>query len=186
MKEPVFLTDDELKHYADEHIGYELTMLSWCTGLLIAIGEMRSKGYIPLATHNAVLNSYSMHSRNLIDFLYLREMKRDRDTDIVVQDYIEENALFDRLIPITKRLCDAKKKADKQVAHLTRDRMDYIDETKSWDVAGIVADIYNAFRSIRDLFPEKRTTVEFRSRFSDEGFLVPRIDAEALDRKSVV
>jgi hypothetical protein len=175
MKPPESLSNEELAEYADHHITYELEMLRWTTAVMGSLAPAREEGQLAWACNNAFLNSFSMHARNLIDFLYLRSFGRDRPTDIIIQDYIDEGALAHHLPPITPLLRQAKRKADKQAAHLTLDRLSYEKSGKEWSFVQIVADIMGAFRAIAPLFPETRTTESFRQLISQPHFLIPAV-----------
>lgn len=80
MKPPISLNDDQLKEYSNHHLKYELDMLIWTTGILSTLGAVKKQSPIPMTLNNAIINSYSMHARNLIDFLYLRSLGGDRKT----------------------------------------------------------------------------------------------------------
>ena len=151
MKPPVNLSDEELSEYADAHLAYELDMLRWSGSILYAYNIAALRGFSlesplsqPIA--NALLESFAIHSRNLVDFLYLRNhYKKDRASDIVVEDYLDDRALQRTLPPISELLRDAKKKADKQVAHLACERLRYGVMDKSWMYAEITRELYTAF-----------------------------------------
>ena len=154
MKSPINLSDQELGEYADEHLAYELDMLRWSGSILHAynVAELRGRplnSALSQPMANALLESFAIHTRNLIDFLYLRNhYGRDRQSDIVIEDYLDGPALASALPPITELLENAKKKADKQVAHLASERLRYGVMDKSWFYTEIFRDIYSAFRSV--------------------------------------
>jgi hypothetical protein len=175
MKPPKSLSDEELMDYADHHIIYELEMLRWTTAVMGSLAPVREEGQLAWACNNALLNSFSIHARNLIDFLYLRSLGGDRPTDIIVQDYIDEETLTHHLPPITSLLRQAKRKADKQAVHLTLDRVAYEKSGKEWSFVQIVADIMGAFRAIAPVFPETRTSESFRQLISQPRFLIPDV-----------
>ena len=72
--------------------------------------------------------------RNLIDFLYSRSKRKDKPTDIVIEDYADEATIAQHLLPITPLLDSAIIKAHKQVAHITKERVDFEREGKEWRV----------------------------------------------------
>jgi hypothetical protein len=161
MKLPNSLSDQELLTYADEHIDYEINMLVRTVAIMGSLVAVVEKGDIAKTCNNAFLSSFSMHARNLIDFLYLRSLRKDRPTDIIVQDYIDEISLVNHLPPITPLLEQTKTKADKQVAHLTFDRIAYEKSGKGWNFVQIATDIMKAFRAIAPVFPEARVSDSF-------------------------
>lgn len=175
MKAPQSLSDKELADYVDHYVAYEIEMLRWTTAVMGSLAPVRNEGKLAWACNNALLTSFSMHARNLIDYLYLRSLGRDRPTDIVVQDYIEEATLAQHLPAMTSLLKQAKRKSDKQAAHLTRDRVSYEKSGKEWSFIGIVADIMGAFRAIAPVFPKARSTESFRQLISQPSFLIPQV-----------
>jgi len=70
MKPPNSLSDIQLLQYADEHLQYEIDMLIWSAGILAFLAKHTGEGYLPWAINNGLLNSYALHARNLINFLY--------------------------------------------------------------------------------------------------------------------
>lgn len=183
MKAPYSIADKELKDYSDQHLKYELDMLIWCTGLLLPLIDVKGNGYIPWAVNNAVMNSYSIHARNLIDFLYLRSLGKDRKTDIIVEDFIEPSKLAENLPPISPLLEETKRKADKQVAHLTTDRIQFEEKGKEWKFVEIAFKILNTFNKISTLFPPERTGDTFFSLISNKQLIVPLVKAEVVQNK---
>ncbi len=162
MKAPHQLSDIELSEYADEHIAYELDMLRWSGSLLYAynIASLRGsplEGPLAQPVANALVESFAVHTRNLIDFLYLRNhYGKDRSTDIVVEDYVDGDTLSMNLPRITQLLQNAKKKADKQVAHLASERLRYGPLDKSWFYTQILSDITIALAGVVPYIPLSR------------------------------
>ena len=175
MKPPISLGDDQLTDYSNHHLKYELDMLIWTTGIMRTLGAECKKNPITWSLNNSLLNSYSMHARNLIDFLYLRSFGRDRDTDIIVQDFIDQDLLKGKLPAISPILKEAKIKADKQVAHLTTNRVEYEKKGKEWKFVEIAIEIYNRFSAISALFPSNKTGKDFLELISNDILIVPYI-----------
>jgi len=178
VKPPHVLTDAELLDYADQHIDYELQMLIWTAGLLRALGPIKADGLIAWCANNSVMNSFAMHARNLVDFLYSRSLGSDHPTDIVLQDYVSHLGPQSPLPPITVLLKSVKTKADKQVAHLTLDRIRYEKVGKGWDTVEIARTIAGAFKAVAPLFPETRSSQAFRDLISFPKLRIPLIDAQ--------
>ena len=179
----IALSDEELKDYSDHHLKYELDMLIWCTGFLSPLADVKNAGHIPWAANNAVMNSYSMHARNLIDFLYLRSLGKDRNTDVIVEDFIEPSKLAEGLPPMPPLLAEAKRKADKQVAHLTTDRIQFEEAGKEWRFIEIALDIARTFNAISGLFPPERTGDAFLTLIYDDRLIVPFIRAKVVQNE---
>jgi len=181
MKPPNSLSDQELRAYADEHLQYEFDMLIWSAGILAPLAAHHDHGYLPWSLNNAVLNTFSVHARNLISFLYSRSQRKDRPTDILIEDYIDEEILEEHLPPITPLLEEAITKANKQVAHMTLERVDYEKEGKAWKFIDVANDIVAAFQSIAPHFPDPRISTELRDKLSRSGLIIPAVKADALD-----
>jgi len=183
MKPPHTLSDAHLLEYADTHVTYELNMLVWTSGLLSALFPFKTNGYLPWTVNNATVNSYSMHARNLIDFLYSRSLGKDYSTDIILQDYIGQ-AASSKFPPIPPLLEAAKTKADKQVAHLTRERIDYEKAGKEWHFVDIALAIAGAFKAVAPFFPPARSSQAFRDLISFPKLRIPLIDARVIYSES--
>lgn len=188
MKPPITLTDQQLRDYANEHLVYEIRMLFWTTAILQSFLGLKLSDSIDGALHNAILNSFSIHSRNLIDFLYSRIVyNADRQTDIVVEDYVEREELSQDLPQITDLLKDARIRASKQVAHITSDRLDYDIEENGWAFKEIYTDIMRALLRISHLFPERKTGDLFISEISKKVIELPHINVmQLLENGTVV
>jgi hypothetical protein len=171
MKSPVTLTEAELAAFSS-HITYELEMLFACADVLTACFLYERAGQdlpngLPQATVNAYLNSFVIHTRNLIDFLYLRnyfepnKLGHELKTQVVVEDYVPWSKLKKALPPITDLLKDAKKRINTQAAHLSTDRLKFTGPDKEWKFNAIAIEIGEAFFSIRSLFPPQRVAQAF-------------------------
>jgi hypothetical protein len=121
-------TREELIEMA-EHIHYEIWMLNHTCYIL-------SSGYfLASAAHNTILESFAIHVRNLIDFLYEKKANVKGDA-IVAEHYFPNPQEWIEIRPIkSNMLKNAKKLAEKQVAHLTYTRKNkepwaYIEITK--------------------------------------------------------
>jgi hypothetical protein len=161
MKHPLHFSDDELSLYADRHIAYEVDMLRWAASILHPLTAYpfvaeEPRGAVAEALGNVALESFAMHTRNLIDFLYLRSHYRnDRPSDVILEDYLAPDALSDALPAITPLLADAKTKADKQIAHLASDRLHYGPFDRSWMYTLIFADLIAGSRRRASMPPSK-------------------------------
>ena len=89
---------------------------------------------------NLLLESLPAHIRILINFFY---GEKKYCNDLVAQDFLPNNINWIKeRPPQTKLLDDAKNKADKQLAHLSRWRVKIEkDNKKGWDWQGISGDI---------------------------------------------
>lgn len=134
---------DRLRRFADEHLLYEPGMLHDLTVKL-----MNRHHRDDPVVENALLESFGIHSRNLIDFLWLgRPMK---DTDAIASDYV-----IDWKAPaMSERLSGVKDRVGKEMVHLSYKRLDV--EHKGWQVLGIGPEITSAFGAFAMAVPTDR------------------------------
>jgi hypothetical protein len=125
-------TADRLRRFADEHLLYEPGMLHSLTVKL-----MNRHHQDDPVVENALLESFGIHSRNLIDFLWHgRPMK---DTDAIASDYLADW----RAPEMSERLSRVKNRVGKEMVHLSYNRLDV--EEKGWQILGIGPEITTAF-----------------------------------------
>jgi hypothetical protein len=116
-------TTEELKEVSN-HLNYEFIMLnSLANGLASGIG-----GQGPL--QNALLESFAIHVRALIDFLYSKQPKNDA---VIAEDYFNHPEEWVRLRPDSSDILEkARKRAHKEIVHLTYERLKVTPEMKPW------------------------------------------------------
>jgi|GEM_PF-4159624 len=138
---------NELKKAA-EHLAYEMWMLDYCYKQLTEIDA--NKGEANKALHDVFLDAFVIHSENLFHFYYYGE----KDTDIVVQHFLSCDSLTDfRKKRVKKKeideIADITAKRNKQVAHLTWERVDkYKGEEKCWSYK----EIYLVLKKNQEIF----------------------------------
>ena len=124
------------------HLWYEFTMF-------LALTQELSKGYPPGTKNNALIESFALHVRNLIDFLYIENPSSD---DVYAGDYFPYKEDWVKIRPqITTFLKKVKKRTNKEVSHLTYSRLKVGQEEKKWDFVTILQEMGGAF----DVFVEK-------------------------------
>ncbi len=118
---------------ASEQLYYEFWMLtSVAQGLA---SGMAVRGWL----QNALLESFIIHVRALLDFFYTNDPKSD---DIVALDYFSDKELWKTLRPtLSRTLRIAKKRAGKEVAHLTYARLKTSPENKTWAFMDITTEV---------------------------------------------
>ncbi|MFZ1240171.1 MAG: hypothetical protein WAV74_12730 [Anaerolineae bacterium] len=125
---------------ASQHLLYEFWMLnSLGRGMASAV-----LGQGPL--NNAVLESFAIHARVMLGFLY--EGKRYPD-DVVAGDYFDDPNDWVKVRPsIPEALIPVQKRANKEVAHLSYKRLGIADEARLWrfiDIAAAIGSIMAVF-----------------------------------------
>ena len=141
-------TDQQLLDYSQEHLRYELHMFRW-----VAEHLPEEKGFLL----SALLESFAIHLRNLIEFFYT-EPNNARNDDLVAADFFDSPSAWNPgAVPTS--LNDARERANKEISHITYKRKDAIDPTKPWPVATLlkevqsIAEKFAAGASIKKLHP---------------------------------
>lgn len=118
---------------ASEHIYYEAWMFYETAS--------RAINSIVVEEVNINLESFSIHARNLFNFLYPMTSRPKRD-DIWVTDYIKMTRSYNSSKTNKRELKFILNKTAKQVGHLTYRRNKYNSENKGWPVYDIVIKIH--------------------------------------------
>jgi hypothetical protein len=129
------LSDPDLIAYSREHVRYEISMLVDCGHLLSRSFQSESETVVTVL-HNAVLESFAIHLRNIVDFLY--PGKNVKLTDVLADHFFPQGkrpAAFQSLPP---ELQAARERAHKQVNHLTTGRLIAGDPGKVWITSRLV------------------------------------------------
>jgi hypothetical protein len=130
-------TLEELRD-ASHHLHYEINMLrSLAQGLASGIA---GQGTIA----NALLESFVIHLRCVLDFLY--PPADQRPDDVVAQDYFDD--WENRRPPMPAKLSKVRGRAGKEVAHLTYARLDVTAEAKRWPFV----ELFNEAYEVLDVF----------------------------------
>ena len=118
------MRNSETLRKASDHLYYEIWMFhSLVAGLASGVA-----GEGPIC--NAMVESFAIHTRNLADFFY---PKRTRPDDVVAAHYFDSSDTWEKLCPpASEVLSAARKKADKEIAHLTYTRQKVTPEKKPW------------------------------------------------------
>jgi hypothetical protein len=128
------LSDDELLSYSREHVLYEIRMLVQSAELLKRRVDTPSGPMLP-PFWNAALESFAIHLRNLVDFFYPTAIKL---TDVVADDFFPNRTRPARFPRIPPSLVLARKRAHKQVSHLTTERFSGAHPNRSWNVSALL------------------------------------------------
>ena len=125
-------TAEELQE-ASKHLYYEVTMLvNLANGIASGVA-----GQGPIG--NALLESFITHVRNSIDFLYADNPKPD---DTIAEDFFDAPEQWKRHRPaLSSTLLQAKRRAGKELAHLTYARLAVTPETKPWPFMQIAREV---------------------------------------------
>src|SRR5580692_6524589 len=123
-------TDQQLLDYSEEHLLYELHMFWW-----VAKNLPPDKGF----QLSALLESFAIHLRNLIDFFFTLPSEARKD-DLVAADFFDSPSAWNPGT-IPKLLTDAHERANKEISHITYKRKGETDPTKPWPVGELFKEI---------------------------------------------
>lgn len=131
---------DDLKR-AWVEVQYEYSMLEQ-TATLLHAGNLDDT-----TVQNAVLESFLLHARALIDFFY---PTRPRPDDIIAADFFSSADEWESLrAPPDPELEETRTRAHKRLAHLSFERLNATPETREWDVAAIFGKLEAAYEAFK-------------------------------------
>ncbi|MFA5830212.1 MAG: hypothetical protein WC878_00100 [Candidatus Paceibacterota bacterium] len=122
------LSKEQLLDCLNEHLPYEEMMLLETSKIPFDINQ---------TYNNMIIESFAIHLRNFITFFYPKE-KRYK-TDICAENFFSNPKDWEKIRPtISQTLIDAKERADKQVGHITAERISGImSPKKGWERANL-------------------------------------------------
>lgn len=143
---------------ASKHLKYEIDMFIHTARL---IESKRISGGIG----DAVLESWVLHLRNLIDFFYT-EKKQD---DIVIADFMEGDEWKGHFPEYTSELRRAKSRANKEMAHLSLSRVGIQTEDRQWAVGALTNALLDRAKAFVESVDEKKVVDDLGEFLEDEG-----------------
>jgi len=156
-------TIEELRAASDV-LEYEIRMLN---DVADAIHNF-PKGIIHSALHDALIESFVVHTRILIELFYPPEtirypteknFKIANDT-IIAADFFLNESQWKMGIPVW--LKEIREKANKLLAHLTYSRMFKYENDKGWDYLKIKGHLNEIFAKFRKEVPQDRIGEKLR------------------------
>lgn len=128
----------EILRESSRHLFYEFTMLIGSSSQALILASSLQPGNV---IGNALVESFALHTRNLIEFLYAGIPNED---DVITEDFIQN---WDSVGPkITENLASVKKRVHKEVAHLTYTRIGISLVDKIWQTQDIITEIEEVFK----------------------------------------
>jgi hypothetical protein len=130
------LDDDWFTNFSGQHLFHELKMFWWLHKKIHAEGKTPPEDdYM----RDALVEAFVLHLRNLIDFFYPRPSAKP--TDVIATNFMDNPGDWDIPTSISAALQSARDRADKELNHLTQQRKDEGDPTKTWDVHAVFTEI---------------------------------------------
>ena len=115
--------------------------------MLLATARLIQAGGLPSDHGYALLESWVLHVRNLIDFFYAPK-KLD---DIVIVEFTNDGRGIGDFPKITAELEMARERANKEMAHLTYSRVGKSDADRQWAVGQITVQLIERMKAFADL-----------------------------------
>jgi len=107
----------------------------------------------PRVVNNALLESFAIHARTLLDFLCTDEPRYE--DDVVAQDFFATPEQWANARSAeTKALERVHGRVAKEVAHLTYARLDVTPEAKGWPFMDIAKDINTVMDEFLGMLPD--------------------------------
>jgi hypothetical protein len=118
--------DSQMRAFAEKHLTYEVHML------LVTFQALSSSSN-PQHITNAYLESFTIHLRALIDFLW--ELQSPRNDDAIASDFFSSKEQWLKVQPKFPQILEpARARTGKEIVHLTYARMDVSAEAKHWQI----------------------------------------------------
>ncbi len=132
-------TDAHLLDYSSEHLRYEVDMFLWLAQVCGGGAKIGAGSYGDTTRlSNALIESFVVHLRNLVDFLYIDTPQK---TDIVAADFCAAGMWRGVRPPLSASLEKARTRANKEIAHLTTDRLTGSPPAKAWEFVALAKEI---------------------------------------------
>lgn len=157
------LSDPDLQAYSRDHLLYEITMMVNCAQIL-RTSLQSSSPELARALTNAIIESFAIHVRNLVDFLY--PGVNIHGDDVIADDFFPRGKRPATFPTLSSILEVARKRAHKQVSHLTTGRLSGISPRKEWRHTELVTEVLKILVQLaKDASPNKldQTVFEFIS-----------------------
>jgi hypothetical protein len=141
-------SDEELKEFAEEHLAYEVNMM---IGAAKGLSQPNNSQFVI----NALLESFTIHLRALIDFIW--EPSNVWKDDAIACDFFNSTEQWKKVRPdFPAALEPARSRTGKEVAHLTYARMKVTPETKGWNIGEMTEAMVRALKVFADNADKKR------------------------------
>jgi hypothetical protein len=146
VRQQASLVDPQaLLDFSGEHLAYEIEMLFRAIRAASAEAELNAlEPGLAAFVKNAVVETFANHLRNLVTFLYPEEFDQWKG-DILATDFFESEEVRQTWLQqrpsISGSLMTAKRRADKEMAHITVERIGGTSDAKGWAFGPLGAEI---------------------------------------------
>jgi hypothetical protein len=133
---------------ARRHLAYEIKMLREMAAAL------RGEGIGPRSFRNALLETFLIHYRNLLDFFYA-DQRRTLAHDVRAADYVADAKRWRaRRPPMDKEAMGNRERVNAQLAHLTYRRLKY--KERNWSDRRMAQQIEQLIATFGQQLPPRR------------------------------
>ena len=133
-----------------EDVVYEIQMLGE-TGRFLSTFKANPSNDRDRVTQNAFIESFAIHARGLMAFLYPSDPRPD---DVIADDFFDDPfAWRSKRPPMSEALRRIHPRVGKEIAHLTYSRSAVLPEEKRWPFAQIVVEMGRALQEFLRLLP---------------------------------
>lgn len=137
-------SDGYLLKYSREHVYYEFDMLLGLADLFTRVSKISAPSdHDAQRIKNALVESSVIHVRNVIAFLYLDD---PGETDVVAADFYAPGVWKARRPELSSTLAKAKRRANKEIAHLSSSRMSGAPPEKLWNFPALASELLAIMR----------------------------------------
>jgi hypothetical protein len=174
------ISGDELKEYVDV-INYELSMLLGTASICYA--GIPSDSPVGFPIHNSALESFCIHSRNLISFLYPdSDCIKVFPTDVTILNYVSKINIDLYRPNLSDQLRNTYIMSNKTIMHFTYDRLSlhFDDAGRIWNFLDISKEIMNIFANLQPYFYQERVPEKF-FQINDFNWFVYKFDVKIND-----
>jgi hypothetical protein len=138
----------QLSEMARRHLAYELKMLRETSAAL------RGKGIGPRSFRNAMLETFLVHYRNLLDFFYA-DQRRSLSHDVRASDFVADAKRWKARRPrLDKESSSYRERVNAQLAHLTYRRLKYNE--RNWPDRRMLQQIEALLATFAEQLPPRR------------------------------
>jgi len=153
-------TTADLRKLADEHLKYEIDCLFGTALAMNAIRQESATDFIGTAVRNALLESFAIHARTLLQFLYSESPNGDW---VIAEDFFDvPETWFQGRPQKSFRLGELTRRVAKEVAHLSYDRLLVRPEKKPWNIVHLAKEFAIVLAVFNQLVSSERITQGLR------------------------
>ena len=130
-------SDAELVQTSENHLKYEVDMLAALTEAIPKLGPEEDESFTTWGIRHALLESFAVHARTLLGFLYSSSPWED---DVIAEDFFDDPETWRKARPDKSAvLSRIPRRVGKEIVHLTYARSRVTEAVKKWPILEIYA-----------------------------------------------